>query len=68
MLKEHDRIVLIQDLPEEGLTAGGIGTIVHVHRNGEAFEVEFLTFEGDTEAVATVLASQVRAVSDGVIP
>ena len=68
MLKEHDRIVLIQDLPNEGLPAGGIGTIVRVHRNGEAFEVEFLTRDGDTEAVATVLASQIRPANDGVIP
>ena len=64
MFKEHDQIVLTSDLPEEGLKAGDVGTIVHVHRHGEAFEVEFLTLDGDTVAVATVLASQVRAVSN----
>ena len=68
MLKEHERIVLTQDLPEEGLTVGAVGTIVHVHRNGEAFEVKFLTAVGDTEAVATVLASQVCPASDSLIP
>lgn len=34
MIKEHDVIVLTQDLPEERLTAGGVGTVVHVHGGG----------------------------------
>jgi hypothetical protein len=64
MFKEHDRIVLTSDVPEEGLKAGDIGTIVHVHRNGEAFEVEFLTLDGNTAAIATMLPSQMRPVSN----
>ena len=38
---------------------------MHIHKRGEAFEVEFVTLNGDTVAVATVLASQVRPVSHG---
>ena len=64
MLKEHDRIVLTRDIPEEGLKAGDVGTNVHVHQQGKAFEVEFLTLEGDTAAIATVLETQARAVSN----
>jgi hypothetical protein len=64
MFKEHDQIVLTSDLPEEALKAGDVGTIVHIHRQGEAFEVEFLALDGNTIAVATVLASQVRPVTD----
>ena len=64
MLKEHDRIVLTRDIPEEGLKAGDVGTIVHVHQQRKAFEVEFLTLEGDTAAIATVLETQARAVSN----
>jgi hypothetical protein len=64
MLKEHDRIVLTRDIPEEGLKAGDVGTIVHVHQQRKAFEVEFLTLEGDTAAIATVLEAQARAVSN----
>ena len=30
MIKEHDIVVLTQDLPEERLTAGDVGTVVHV--------------------------------------
>ena len=39
-----------------------VGTIVLVHKKGEAFEVEFLTLHGETVAVATLDASQVRPV------
>ena len=63
MIKEHDRVVLKTDIPEEGLETGDVGTVVHVYRKGEAFEVEFLTLEGDTVSVTTVPASQVRPVT-----
>ena len=63
MLEEHDRIVLTDDVADPGLKAGDVGTIVHVHRSGEAFEVEFLTLDGHTAALATVSSSQVRPVT-----
>ena len=63
MIKEHDIVVLTQDLPEEQLTAGDVGTVVHVHDGGAGYEIEFMTLSGRTIAVATVTASQVRAVS-----
>lgn len=62
MIKEHDCIVLTQDLPDEGLQAGDVGTVVHVHRGGAAYEVEFSTLTGETVAVATVLPFQLRPV------
>ncbi len=64
MIKEHDRIVLTTDLPKEGLKVGDVGTVVHVHVSGDAFEVEFLTLDGKTVAVTTVTVSQVRAVTE----
>ena len=64
MFKEHDRIVLTSDVPEEGLKAGDVGTVIHIYRRGEAFEVEFLALDGDTAAIATVSRSQVRPVSN----
>ena len=63
MLEEHDRIVLTDDVADQCLKAGDVGTIVHVHRDGEAFEVEFLTLDGHTAALATVSSSQVRPVT-----
>lgn len=64
MIQEHDRIILTCDVPEEGLKAGDVGAVVHVHRGGEAFEVEFLTLGGETVAVTTLLASQIRPVTN----
>ena len=63
MIKEHNRIVLLKDLPEDGLQAGDVGTVIHIHRQGEAFEIEFMTLDGGTVAVITLLSSQIRAVS-----
>jgi len=65
MFKEHERIVLISDILEEGLVAGDVGTIVHVHPRREAFVVEFMTLDGNTAAIATVLPSQARLVTSG---
>lgn len=62
MIKEHDRVVLVTDVTDVGLEAGDVGTVVHVHRGGEAFEVEFLTLQGETVAVTTLLSSQLRPV------
>lgn len=63
MIKEHDRVVLLKDITEEGLKAGDVGTVVHIYRYGEAFEVEFMTLNGRTVTIVTVPASHVRAVS-----
>lgn len=62
VIKEHDRVVLTKAIPDQGLTAGDVGTVVHVYKNGEAFEVEFLTLHGETVAIATLVASQIRPV------
>ena len=32
MLKEHERVILTTSLPDEGLEAGDVGTVVHVYR------------------------------------
>ena len=63
-INEHDCVVLTADLPKEGLKAGDVGTLVHVHGNGVAYEVEFMTFSGKTIAVTTVEASDVRPVGE----
>ena len=62
MIKEHERVVLKSAVPAEGLEAGDVGTVVHIYRDGLAFEVEFTTLDGHTAAVVTLEASQVRPV------
>lgn len=62
MIKEHERVVLKSPVPAEGLEAGDVGTVVHLYRDGLAYEVEFTTLEGKTAAVVTLEASQVRPV------
>jgi len=63
MIKEHERVVLSVAQAEEGLEPGDVGTVVHVYRDGQAYEVEFVTLEGHTAAVVTLEASQIRPVS-----
>jgi hypothetical protein len=65
MIKEHDCIVLTQGVPDEGMEAGDVGTVVHIHGDHAAYEVEFVTLTGQTVAVATVMPSQLRPVNRG---
>jgi uncharacterized protein DUF4926 len=67
MIKELDSVVLTVDLPKHGLKQGDIGTVVLVHRGGEGYEVEFMTLDGETLAVVTLLHSQVRPIGHGEI-
>ena len=62
-IKEHDCVVLTRDLPAEKLEAGDVGTVIHIHREGEAYEVEFATLTGETVAIATVPATTLRPVT-----
>ncbi len=61
------RVVLTQDLPEENLVAGDIGTTVEHHPAtadyAEGYEVEFFAGSGDTFAVVSIPAALLRAVT-----
>ncbi len=60
MIGELEDVVLTCDLPEHGLARGDIGTVVLVHNGGKGYEIEFTTLDGETIAVATLSADQVR--------
>lgn len=65
MFKEHERIVLTDYVGSddgEELSPGDVGCVIHVHPGGEAYVVEFMSLEGETVAIATVLLSQARAL------
>ena len=69
MLQEFEQITLTADIPDEGLKAGDVGTIVHIHPQGVAYEVEFFSPAGNTIAVATVENYQARpAAPDEIEP
>jgi hypothetical protein len=60
MIDELNTVVLTTDLPQYGLCTGDLGTVVMVHQEGRGYTVEFMTLRGDTIAVATLAADQVR--------
>jgi hypothetical protein len=68
MIEEHSSVVLTEPLPAVGLEAGDVGVVVHVHRNGEAFEVEFMTLDGNMLTIETLTAKQIRAARNRDIP
>jgi len=63
MIKEHDCVILTQDLPDTGLKVGDMGTVIHIHQGGAGYEVEFMTLVGETVAVVTLLPSQLRPIA-----
>ena len=66
MFKEHEQIVLTDCVASDDgqeLKPGDVGVIVHIHADGEAYIVEFMSLEGETVALATVRHSQARAVA-----
>ena len=55
--------MLTANVPDEGLVAGDVGTVVHIHKGGEGYEVEFMTLTGETVATVILLAGQVRPLN-----
>jgi hypothetical protein len=68
MINEHSSVVLAEPIPKSGLEAGDVGVVVHVHRGGEAYEVEFMTLDGATLTIETLSAHQVRQAGSRDIP
>jgi len=66
MITELDTLALAVDLPEYGLRQGDLGTVVLDH-HGKGYEVEFVALDGETLAVVSVAAEQVRGISSGEI-
>lgn len=53
--EELDVVRLTTDLPEDGLAAGAVGTVVHIFRTpSTAYEVEFVDDDGVTLAMTTL--------------
>lgn len=67
-IKELDAVALTCDLPEHGLKRGDVGTVVLVHGDGAAFEVEFVGYDGHTFALVTLERDRVRPLHAGFVP
>jgi hypothetical protein len=57
-----DTVVLVRDLPSQGLRAGDLGAVVEVF-SAEDLQVEFVRPSGQTTAVVTLSSKDVRAVT-----
>ena len=72
MVEELAEVVLLEDLPDNGLRAGDVGVVVEVFDGRgttvPGYMVEFMTLAGETVAVVDVSADRVRAVTPGDMP
>jgi hypothetical protein len=62
VIQELERVVLTTDLPEYGLKRGDVGTVILVHQSNRGYEVEFVTLDGETVAVISLYATQLRPI------
>ncbi|MCL4819617.1 MAG: DUF4926 domain-containing protein [Vicinamibacteria bacterium] len=62
-----ETVVLTHDLSEHGLKAGDLGAVVEVY-DQEGVEVEFVRASGETTALLTLKAKDIRPVSDHDVP
>lgn len=63
MFDRYTDVILVRDLPDDGLHTGDVGTVVEVHLvpgKEPGYSVEFFDMLGDTVAVATVPGSFLR--------
>jgi hypothetical protein len=51
-----------------GLKRGDVGTVVLVHGDNEAFEVEFVGYDGNTVALVAVERAQVCSLPSAGVP
>jgi hypothetical protein len=49
-------------------SSGDVGVVVHVYPRQEAYEVEFVTLAGQTGAIVTASADQIRPIGKREIP
>jgi hypothetical protein len=57
-----ETVVLNRDLPAHGLRAGDLGAVVEVYAD-DGVEVEFVPASGQTKALVTLKAADLRTVA-----
>ncbi len=61
-IRELQRVALVGAVPDAGLVAGAVGTVVGDYGNG-GYEVEFTDADGHTLAVQTLAEADIRPVT-----
>lgn len=61
MFEELEVVELTHDIKERRLKEGERGTIVEIYNDGEAYEVEFVTPNGRTIALLTLMPTDIRS-------
>lgn len=64
MFEELEVIELTHDIKEHNLKEGVRGTIVEIYKDGEAYEVEFITPDGKTSILLTLMPNDIRPAID----
>ena len=60
-IEELDTVALTEDVPAHGLKAGDLGAVVAVYPPN-AFEIEFVTASGHTQALLTLSKDKIRTI------
>jgi hypothetical protein len=63
IFRELDPVVIVRDIPQAGLRAGDLGTIV-MQYDATGFEVEVVKASGNAQAVVTLSAQDIRPMDD----
>ncbi|MBZ5499824.1 MAG: DUF4926 domain-containing protein [Acidobacteriia bacterium] len=59
-----ETVVATVDIPEDGIRAGDVGTVVDVYTQlSLAYEVEFVTADGSPRAQVTLAPDQIRRLT-----
>ena len=64
MTRGAGNLELSADLQEHGLELGTFGSVMFVHYESEAYEVEFVPLDRETVAVVSLCSSQVRPFAE----
>ena len=59
-MRELETVVVNKDIPEHGIERGDVGVVVHTYEDKSAVEVEFVSGEGTSLGVVTLLSKDVR--------
>jgi hypothetical protein len=62
-MQELERVALVEDLPEYSLKAGDIGMVMHVYRDQQGYEVEFVTLDGSLIGLVSLYPEQIRSLA-----